>query len=1386
MKIFSAKWICVFWLFPNIFFGQGFTIDVQHYGIEEGLSHRNVHFAHQDKRGLMWFGTDYGLNRFDGYNFKWITKEKHGLQSNKIEKALEDKDGLMWLMYGSTMVYADRSPYVEGIDIFNPETEEVTPFETFFKDKPKLSPKNIHSFTQKDKGELTFLTKDSQLVTYNEKNGFDSVPLQNQYYFIKGFHWSANGYFWMNARKENNPDSQVFVIALNQKGEEVYAIPVAKEFRVVFFYKSKTSPNEKWISLVHNHVHSIFQFEEATPQGQVVSNSDGSLFTKLNLDFIHFDKIAGYTDDDNHSWFFSNDGFYLLDKNLEQVHQLNDQYPDIAYAYHIYIDRQGKTWVSTQFGVYLITLKPNHFTKILNQKNEVFPVRGLALDDDNGLWVVNESIPNLWKASLSADKKNISKVETSNNPIDGERLFFGGRHYPLHKSKSGDIIYSPGKYYLKKINPDNYFSHTYRSVDTTLSIGDTWSIFMDSQNKIWTGNSNGYIGFTEKDSIHYFPLLEASVADLLIYQFIENGQTLWVVSEAGLFLLDKPSRKINERYWSGGNGKYKLPFDKLYHAFQDSEYSFWLGTSGNGLIHFNIKTGEYEQFTKADGLSNNVIYAVYPDDYNNLWLTSDYGIMRFNKTTRQVKSYLTKDGITHNEFNRISHHQSGDGTLFFGGLNGVTAFHPKDFQSDSIIANTPLIISNFQQFVGDENKLTDKTNELLIQNKIVLAPNDPFFRLEFALLTFEDADKVHYAYQIEGIDQDWIYQKENYIRINRLQYGNHTLHIKGQSSTGQWSDNKLNLNVLVLKPFYLQTWFLIVAGLIFLISGPLVFKWRTSQLIKQKAKLEEEVAMRTETIREQAEELKSLERLKSRFFANVSHELRTPLTLLLGPINSLLKRRREDETDRKLLQFAQRNGQQLKKLINEILDLSKLEDNKLQVEEEPVQFYEYIKDQSAQFHSFGASEQVHFEVDYQADRSQYILLDKNKFEKILHNFLSNALKFTPPEGLVKLTIKEKGTNLIIKVKDTGPGIHPDDLPFVFDRFYQAKQTSKMEKGGTGIGLSLCKELAELLGGKVWVKSELGKGSSFYFEFPKKAVLGEVQLAVGSRQTAERDLLFELATPKTDKAVLPDTDQQANKSTILIIEDNQDLREYLKFLLSDYKVIAAENGKVGLDCLLQTANCQLIISDLMMPVMDGFEFLEKVKSDDRWRHIPVIMLTAKVNIKSKLNALRIGVDDYLNKPFEEEELKARIENLLRNYRERMLLFSQKDGSNIGMEEPESEASNLPVIAQADAKWLEEVEEVLNKFLPEYNLNMDRVAEELYISHRQFSRKLKRLTGLTASQYLQEMRLHKAKEVLLIGKYKTIKEVSFAVGFKDTRYFSDLFQTHFGIKASSHLR
>jgi len=865
-----------------------------------------------------------------------------------------------------------------------------------------------------------------------------------------------------------------------------------------------------------------------------------------------------------------------------------------------------------------------------------------------------------------------------------------------------------------------------------------------------------------------------------LYQFIEdNTDTAWLVSDKGLFRLNVKEGKIIERFWRHGTGRNYLPYDDVQHVWKGPDY-FWLATAHSGLVKWHPDKGVLKRYTRADGLSNNNLYAVYPDDYGNLWLPSDYGINRLNLETGQVRVFTTADGICNNEFNRIAHCSDDDGYLYFGTLDGVTAFHPGDFVADSTAYQPPLVITEYLQFDGKEGRLVDKTAELLKTGAITLEPNDPLISLSFSLLSYEQLENVQYAYKIEGLDQDWIYQKEHTLRLGRLPYGTHQLRIKGQAANGQWSKEELKIKIVSLKPFYLQGWFLATALVLFAAGISIIVRRREKSLLQQQARLERTVRARTATIEQQKEELKSLDKFKSRFFANVSHELRTPLTMILGPLETLLANKTaESDNEKYLLKLMRENSRKLLRMVNDILDLSKLESGKLELKECPVNLHQFLMPILTQFGSYAESNGLQFEVDNKIPERTNLLLDADKVETILYNYLSNAMKYTPKGGQVKVSVFEEDEHIRFEVTDSGVGIHENDINHIFDRYYQSEHTNRSPEGGTGIGLSLVSQLSELMGGKVGVKSTWGKGSTFFLSLPTK---------ISVEQPVTPEVVKELDIHKNRTEPVPMAPRIKGAKTVLVVEDNEDLRNYLGNILGEeYHTITANNGQSAFEYLQKSLEVDptgkllpdLILSDLMMPIMDGSQLLARVKNDDLLSHLPFIMLTARVDAGARLDALRVGVDDYLTKPFKEEELLARIRNLIRNYERRQAAVKQRKGK-------QKEKSNTSVqLTAEDRTWLAAFEQYVQQNLASDLLSVSGLTREFSMSESTLLRQLKRLTGMTPKQYLQEVRLNLARQLLETGQYKTVSEVAHKVGYAHTPSFTRGFKDRFGVNPSEML-
>lgn len=532
--------------------------------------------------------------------------------------------------------------------------------------------------------------------------------------------------------------------------------------------------------------------------------------------------------------------------------------------------------------------------------------------------------------------------------------------------------------------------------------------------------------------------------------------------------------------------------------------------------------------------------------------------------------------------------------------------------------------------------------------------------------------------------------------------------------------------------------------------------------------------------KQQKEELKSLDKFKSRFFANVSHELRTPLTMVLGPLETLLASKTAESANEKyLLKLMRENSRKLLRMVNDILDLSKLESGKLEFKESPVNLQQFLKPILAQFGSYAESNGIQFEEDNKIPEGTNLLLDADKVETILYNYLSNAMKYTPKGGRVKVSVFEEDGHIRFEVSDSGLGIHEKDINHIFDRYYQSEHTNRSPEGGTGIGLSLVSQLSDLMGGTVGVKSTWGKGSTFFFSLPKKISVEKPNVL---EEAPPPDLPKDQMEPVR---LLPD---RKSSKTVLIVEDNEALRNYLEKIIGEfYNTIKAENGQLAFEYLQKSLEADptgkllpdLILSDLMMPVMDGSQLLSRVKSDDLLCCLPFIMLTARVDAGAKLEALRVGVDDYLTKPFKEEELLARIRNLIKNYERRQVVEKQSKKT------PKEISKKSIQVSAEDRSWLAKFEHYVQENLTSDMLTVPELANEFSMSESSLLRQLKRLTGMTPKQYLQEVRLDLARQLLENGQYKTVSEVAHKVGYSHTPSFTRGFKDRFGVNPSAML-
>ena len=1330
---------------------EEYIINTKKLGIEEGMLGERVMAMHQDSDGMMWIGTLDGLNRFDGYHFKRFNQinGKLNYRDIRVRGIKEDKAGYIWYWCKN------------GLDFIHKKTFEVLTFEERFKNPP-FEFKDIFSILNitNSNDQILIITQKKQYFLLKEDETFEHLPFfdhQKRILFEGNEIWYRTDTQLIRADISGKTLNQFSNIPLRLR-------PVASNTPNKRFFFHEKSKNEIVLYQFLNQKLKVLQVVQLPLESNI-----------LGLKYLpHLDKVLIIRNQKN------NDKHFILDLKTNTVVPISIGISDWTIHYY---DKNGLSWFSSFEGLILVDIQKQRF----DIYKEAFRSRGIWANEETVLVASERNSDVFFDKKTKNKKKGMTKSLFSTLLTDKKNLWVGFKNISQINLSDNTILHSIP--YSKNLG------------------GNIWAMLRDQENSWWVGindrgSSLGWCQPTRHDSIQLYTKYNEfeQLKNASIVHFLEDGKYIWASSNKGLLLIHKQKGVVGH-YHTAAEKSFRLPFQDIHFLHQDEQGVYWAATNYDGLVRFELNNKkevvDIQQYTSFNNLSSNVLYTIFEDKNERLWISTANGISCFNKKTKETLTFSQQDGLPNNEFNRTSGFQAADGRIYFGAFKGAVGFYPDDvLQNNTYEVN--LLISSVHKYSSKKEELVDFTVETLNSQTIVQQPFERFFTIEVALTDFYHAKGLRYYYQIKGLHDDFRLMDGNRLQLSNLPYGKYKLHIKGQAADKRFSNQEIVLTLRVVRPFYLRWWFILLALAAIVLGSWKFYNYRVTQLRKQKDILEQTVQQRTEQIQQdkiiiekQAEQLKALDKLKDQFFTNISHELRTPLTLILSPLSTLIKSKNLSNKEYTYTRIIQRHAQYLLKRINEIMELNRLEANKSQVNEEAVRFFDYIKVAISNFESIAPQKNITFLFDYQMNREIQILLDHDKYTHIIYNYLSNAFKYTPKNGQIEVILKTVQNKILLEVKDTGLGIPESAIPNVFDRFYQANNADK--SSSSGIGLALCREISTLMNGRVWVESEVNQGSSFFFEMPFKEVLGvsnSEQLAIRSEELEVSPLLNleSLVTVKTENT---------QKVNILLVEDNPDLRAYIQSVLSEeYHVITAENGKVALKRLTENITTEqnrlpsLIISDIMMPVMDGLELLDQIKKSDELRHIPMIMLTARGSMETKLSALQLGVDDYMTKPFDEDELLVRVKNLLNNQKERLAFIQETETSDtlpLKDQKGDSEVSDVSIqISEKDQKWLQEVEKVAQVNITNRQFTKIAWAEALHISERQLRRRVKQLTGLTLTKYLQIVRLTNAREILEKGEKSTVAEVSYAVGFDTPKYFSKLFHQEYGKRPIEYLK
>jgi signal transduction histidine kinase/CheY-like chemotaxis protein/ligand-binding sensor domain-containing protein len=1321
--------ILLFLLCFTEIFAQEYLFEAQNITPEDGLSNLMTTTIFKDQQGFLWISTQHGLNQYDGHTFQQYTAKKNGLFTNEhIRKIAEDGDGNLWLFH-SFSLKEDTS--VSEIDIFDLKSKQAIPFNQYFKEKAPFDASEAIVLKVKDpKKRIWLANKKGQIFLY-QKNGFKKI-IEREGVIFNTLTIDKEDHIWLSVKNQlicidtlgnvlesRNLPEAIESVFIGDKKEIWVVTTIGKHLlkKITIWSKEENSTDfeelvltKKGHSLLHGH--------------QAVRCSNGLWYVMINSHFELFDEEG--------AWLFEFNS--LFEKDIQT--DIND-----------YLEIGNSVWFTTPLGIVKTSIKPNLF-QLIHRKETLSDCRNIVEGENGNIYFLNGHLYQ-WNKSIESVRQ-VSESPNNIGLVYKDSTLFAG-FYDLRTIGSHIDLRT------KKETPIPNLNSAYYQLTTLIHLQN--DLYLVAQVK-----GLGYLDLSRKeyltfDKYNSFERLK----EAKIYYCHKNAEGIWIATSIGIFFMTEEEGVLSHFDTESSD----LPFNRIRHIYEDEEGVFWLATEGGGIVKWDQKNPQNNrQFTTVDGLSNNYLYAIYEDDFDRLWISSDKGLMCMHKESYEIKTYLIDDGLPHNEFNQTAHYKGKDGVLYFGGLGGLVAFHPKDFRGN-IGKDIPLEFTKFYILEDEKEGITNNTALLQENNEIVIQPEDKFFEVHFTLLDFESPDNHRYSYQIEGYSSHWTQIKENYIRITNLPSGEYVLRVKGQNRQKGWSNQELVLKIKILKPFYLKMWFNIFVLTLVIVIGLIIIRWRGYQSRKRQRHLEQQVTERTQTIQEQAEKMEQLDKVKTRFFSNITHEFRTPLTLILGPLEQLIEETPTIKVNEKLSGVL-KNAKHLLTLINQMLDLSKIESGEMRVALSRGDIVDYTEELTKRFQSLAEKKEQKLTFISYKDHWE-TNFDKAKWDKIIYNLLSNALKFTPSGNAIQLCIacvKEEGKEFIrLDVKDTGQGIEAQHLGQIFNHFYQIDYSNTREQEGTGIGLALVKELVELQNGTISVSSELHKGTSFEVQLPvldlKEGVSSEIKLVVEP-----------ILIPAPTISVVPLN--KGEKLELLLIEDNVEMRNYIISCidLSRYNVTEASNGEEGIE-KAQKFIPDLIVSDVMMPKKDGFEVVEIIRSHISTSHIPFIFLTAKTVLENRLKGLSKGADAYLTKPFSPQELCLRIEKLI----ESRSLLQQRYKGHTELAETEN------LVSEEEDPFIAELKTYIFDHINEPDLSGDRIGKHFLISRVHLHRKLKALTNQPISDFVRGIRLKKALELIKEGKLN-VSEIAYQTGFSSVSHFSRSFKKAYG-KAPSKM-
>lgn len=1331
------------------------------YSPDEDLSNSLINQIYQDKKGFIWVATENGLNKFDGMKFsiyKHIEGDASSLKNDYVRTVFEDSEGDFWVgCINGLMKYDRASDAFQEVDMYK-GPKLVTPHVTrIIETRNKeiwisTSGQGVFSVRKSVSG----IRADVQLAGALTSNYLNLIFEDS-----RGNLWIGSENNGLNMYSPKSRKIETFTVANGITNNNISSIAEDKQGNLFVGTLTgginKYNPKRKTFEIVPYNKGSQLMVKDLliSKDNTLYIGTDGQglkLYNRENnvvQDYeqsgsIPFDFTKGkihsiLQDRDNSLW------LGIFQKGIIYIPSAEKKFGYYGFKYlknnpigsssvmSIFKDKEGILWVGTDNeGVYGINEKGErviHYTQTSSPNS----ISNIILS------IFEDSKDNLWIGSYT---KGLAKLDRRTGNCQYIKEFANEKIYCIKEDNQNNLLigtYGAGFY---KMNLEDgklthYESRKSENDDFSVDeLSNDWinDILVDSQGLIWIAHYKG---------VSCFDPLKNTFLNYMKTNTIEAGHV-------------------------------------VYSLLEDVLGNIWIGAS-DGLSVFNKKDKSLKKYTTKDGLSSNVVCGICEDRSGNIWVSTYSGINKFIVAEKRFINYYAGDGLQGNEFTRGAKFKDAGGKMYFGGIYGVTNFYPEDITETK--KQLQVLITDFYVFnhaikQGDRSGGRDiVSGSVQDADEFHLGYNDNTFSIEFSALEFINPERIAYQYMIEEINSEWT---NSYPGINRVTYtnlspGTYTFKLRARDYDN-YSEIK-TIRIVIFPPWYLSPWAYAGYAILILLLVLFVANYIYTRMHHKQEAL----------IRQHQEQINEA---KLQFFINISHEIRTPMTLIINPLEKLIV----DNKDLKLQKtyvMIYRNAQRILRLINQLMDIRKLDKGQMQLHFRETDIVGFIEDLMMTFEYLAQRKNISFNFIHK-DEHLSVWIDLNNFDKVLLNILSNAFKYTPDNGNITIELstgKDDTTKgplrryFEIVIMDDGIGIDKDKIEQIFERFYQISNDFTNSNFGTGIGLHLSRSLVHLHYGSICAENRRDiQGTRFVIRIPlgsahlKAQELesgGDFSLATANAiaSTVSNEFVNSSIEDGSQKKVKPKT-----KYRILVVDDEDEIRDYIRAeLMSDYKILVCDNGKKALDIAL-TEQPDLIISDVMMPEMDGTTLVRKVKQNININHIPVILLTARSAPENKIEGLETGADAYISKPFSTEVLKTTIANLLEN---RMRLKNKFSGSQY----PEDKVQNIE-IKSSDEVLMERIMKIINENLSNPELSVEMLANNVGMSRVHMHRKLKELTNQSARDFIKSIRLKQAA-LLLANKKLSISEVAYATGFSNLSHFSSSFREFYGMSPKEYV-